>query len=78
MPVQELVPSSSKPLSSREMNLAKRRARQAAFCKQKSRECEEPTPPPTPPAEPDRKKIKLEVEEFSCELAVVFVIYFSI
>ncbi|KAI8436267.1 hypothetical protein MSG28_004314 [Choristoneura fumiferana] len=67
MPVQELVPSSSKPLSSREINLAKRRARQAAFCKQKSRECEEPTPPPTPPAEPDRKKIKLEVDEFSCD-----------
>ncbi|XP_073944853.1 histone acetyltransferase 1 [Choristoneura fumiferana] len=70
MPVQELVPSSSKPLSSREINLAKRRARQAAFCKQKSRECEEPTPPPTPPAEPDRKKIKLEVDEFSLETSL--------
>ncbi|XP_063534218.1 TATA-binding protein-associated factor 172 [Cydia strobilella] len=66
-PVQELVPSSSKPLSSREMNLAKRKARQAAFCKQKSRDCEEPPAPPTPPAEPDRKKIKLEVDEFSLE-----------
>ncbi|KAJ0177413.1 hypothetical protein K1T71_007422 [Dendrolimus kikuchii] len=61
-PVQELVPIvSSKPLSSREMNLAKRKAR-AAFSKQKSRDCgdEGPSAPPTPPLEPDRKKIKLE------------------
>ncbi|KAH9632086.1 hypothetical protein HF086_015290 [Spodoptera exigua] len=59
-PVQEIV-TSSKPLSSREMNLAKRKAR-LAFSKQKSRDCSEdgPSAPPTPPVEPDRKKIKLE------------------
>ncbi|XP_030026584.2 TATA-binding protein-associated factor 172 isoform X2 [Manduca sexta] len=65
-PVQELMPISSKPLSSREMNLAKRRAR-AAFSKQKSRDCSEegPSAPPTPPVEPDRKKIKLEaIDEY--------------
>ncbi|CAG9584894.1 unnamed protein product [Danaus chrysippus] len=68
-PVQELV--LSKGLSSREMNLAKRKAR-LAFSKQKSRDCEEsptttPTTPTTPTAstatttmEPERKKIKLE------------------
>ncbi|XP_028162565.1 TATA-binding protein-associated factor 172-like [Ostrinia furnacalis] len=69
-PVQELVPiASSKPLSSREMNLAKRKAR-AAFSKQKSRDCSEegPSAPPTPPIEPDRKKIKLEpLDEFAVE-----------
>ncbi|XP_039754002.1 TATA-binding protein-associated factor 172 [Pararge aegeria] len=70
-PVQELM---SKGLSSREMNLAKRKAR-AAFSKQKSRDCDDtpstpttpvtPTTPTTPllvltPMEPERKKIKLE------------------
>ncbi|KAL0841533.1 hypothetical protein ABMA28_015203 [Loxostege sticticalis] len=69
-PVQELVPIvSSKPLSSREMNLAKRKAR-AAFSKQKSRDCSEegPSAPPTPPIEPERKKIKLEpLDEFAVE-----------
>ncbi|XP_059051524.1 TATA-binding protein-associated factor 172 [Achroia grisella] len=68
-PVQELVPTvSSKTLSSREMNLAKRKAR-AAFSKQKSRDCEDGTSaPPTPPVEPDRKKIKLEPpDEFVLE-----------
>ncbi|CAK1596473.1 unnamed protein product [Parnassius mnemosyne] len=66
-PVQELVTSApSKPLSSREINVAKRKAR-AAFSKQKSRDCEEgassapaPPDPPASPLEPDRKKIKLE------------------
>ncbi|XP_068631717.1 TATA-binding protein-associated factor 172 [Battus philenor] len=62
-PVQELVPNASKQLSSREMNVAKRRAR-AAFSKQKSRDCEEGTSAtpaqPAPSLEPDRKKIKLE------------------
>ncbi|XP_026728975.1 TATA-binding protein-associated factor 172 [Trichoplusia ni] len=59
-PVQEIV-ITAKPLSSREMNLAKRKAR-LAFSKQKSRDCSEdgPSAPPTPPVEPDRKKIKLE------------------
>ncbi|RVE45378.1 hypothetical protein evm_009950 [Chilo suppressalis] len=60
-PVQELVPS--KPLSSREINLAKRKAR-LAFSKQKSRDCSDEgggsSAPPTPPVEPDRKKMKLE------------------
>lgn len=68
-PIQELVPIvSSKTLSSREMNLAKRKAR-AAFSKQKSRDCEEgPSAPPTPPIEPDKKKIKLEPpDEFLCK-----------
>lgn len=69
-PVQELVPVvTTKPLSSREMNLAKRRAR-AAFSKQKSRDCsdEGPSAPPTPPIEPEKKKIKLDPpEEFVCE-----------
>nr|XP_049699746.1 TATA-binding protein-associated factor 172 [Helicoverpa armigera] len=67
-PVQEIV-ISSKTLSSREMNLAKRKAR-LAFSKQKSRDCSEdgPSAPPTPPVEPDRKKIKLELpEEFVFE-----------
>lgn len=69
-PVQEIV-ITSKTLSSREMNLAKRKAR-LAFSKQKSRDCSEdgPSAPPTPttPVEPDRKKIKLEQpEEFVCE-----------
>lgn len=66
MPVQELVPISSKPLSSREKNLAKRRAR-AALSKQKSRDCteESTSAPPTPPIEPEKKKMKLEqTEEF--------------
>ncbi|XP_049869451.1 TATA-binding protein-associated factor 172 isoform X2 [Pectinophora gossypiella] len=65
-PVQELVQvTSSKPLSSREMNLAKRKARQA-LCKQKSRDCSEE--PPTPPAEPDRKKMRFDPpEDFSVE-----------
>ncbi|XP_045535589.1 TATA-binding protein-associated factor 172 [Papilio machaon] len=71
-PVQELVPIASKPLSSREMNVAKRRAR-AAYGKQKSRDCDEgpsatssqPTPSISLSLEPDRKKIKLEpVEDF--------------
>ncbi|XP_013143480.1 PREDICTED: TATA-binding protein-associated factor 172 [Papilio polytes] len=70
-PVQELVPTASKQLSSREINLAKRRAR-AAFSKQKSRDCEEgpsaaaqPSPSTALILEPDRKKIKLEpVEDF--------------
>ncbi|CAH0750596.1 unnamed protein product [Diatraea saccharalis] len=70
-PVQELVPS--KPLSSREMNLAKRKAR-LAFSKQKSRDCSEeggPSAPPTPPIEPDRKKIKTEpnVDDYLAESA---------
>ncbi|XP_060802750.1 TATA-binding protein-associated factor 172 [Amyelois transitella] len=61
-PVQELVPT-SKHLSSREINLAKRKAR-LAFSKQKSRDCDDPpSAPPTPPVEPDRKKIKLEHED---------------
>ncbi|CAB3253146.1 unnamed protein product [Arctia plantaginis] len=68
-PIQEIV-SSTKPLSSREINLAKRKAR-LAFSKQKSRDCSEdgPSAPPTPtPVEPDRKKIKLEQpEEFIFE-----------
>lgn len=69
-PVQEIV-ISSKQLSSREINLAKRKAR-LAFSKQKSRDCSEdgPSAPPTPttPVEPDRKKIKLEQpEEFVFE-----------
>ncbi|XP_052740467.1 TATA-binding protein-associated factor 172 [Bicyclus anynana] len=72
-PVQELM---SKGLSSREMNLAKRKAR-AAFSKQKSRDCDDASAPHTPttptapvssappalvlaPLEPERKKIKLE------------------
>lgn len=69
MPVQELVPISSKPLSSREKNLAKRRAR-AALSKQKSRDCteESTSAPPTPPIEPEKKKMKLEqTEEFFLE-----------
>ncbi|XP_075973865.1 histone acetyltransferase 1 [Anticarsia gemmatalis] len=71
-PVQEIV-ITSKPLSSREMNLAKRKAR-LAFSKQKSRDCSEdgPSAPPTPttPVEPDRKKIKLELpEEFTFEIS---------
>lgn len=56
-------------MSSREMNLAKRKAR-LAFSKQKSRDCSEegPSAPPTPPVEPDRKKVKLEQpDEFVCE-----------
>ncbi|XP_048483011.1 TATA-binding protein-associated factor 172 isoform X2 [Plutella xylostella] len=58
IPVQELVSTPCcKPLSSREMNVAKRRARQAALSKQKSREAED-TPPP-----PDRKKLKLEIQD---------------
>ncbi|CAH0723161.1 unnamed protein product, partial [Brenthis ino] len=64
-PVQEIV--ICKGLSSREMNLAKRRAR-AAFSKQKSRDCDDsPSTPLTPtssspqsPLEPERKKIKIE------------------
>ncbi|XP_045771755.1 TATA-binding protein-associated factor 172 isoform X2 [Maniola jurtina] len=70
-PVQELM---SKGLSSREMNLAKRKAR-AAFSKQKSRDCDDAPPAPAPltpttpsapiltPLEPERKKIKLEPAE---------------
>ncbi|XP_045448730.1 TATA-binding protein-associated factor 172 [Melitaea cinxia] len=75
-PVQELV--ACKGLSSREMNLAKRRAR-AAFSKQKSRDCDDsssaspltpltPTGPPPSPLEPERKKMKIEpVDEVLCE-----------
>lgn len=76
-PVQELV--ACKGLSSREMNLAKRRAR-AAFSKQKSRDCDDsssaspltpltPAGPPPSPLEPDRKRMKIEpVDEALCEL----------
>nr|XP_026499034.1 TATA-binding protein-associated factor 172 [Vanessa tameamea] len=78
-PVQELV--ACKGLSSREMNLAKRRAR-AAFSKQKSRDCDDgasaapltpvtPTgPAPPSPLEPERKKMKTEsVDESLGEVA---------
>ncbi|XP_038211713.1 TATA-binding protein-associated factor 172 [Zerene cesonia] len=61
-PIQELMPLTGKPLSSREMNVAKRKAR-AAFSKQKSRECEEGPSAPAAPPEPDRKKLKLEGSE---------------
>ncbi|CAH2106098.1 unnamed protein product [Euphydryas editha] len=75
-PVQELV--ACKGMSSREMNLAKRRAR-AAFSKQKSRDCDDssstapltpltPTGPSPSPFEPDKKKMKIEpVDEVLCE-----------
>ncbi|XP_041978415.1 TATA-binding protein-associated factor 172 [Aricia agestis] len=59
-PIQELVLQQTRPLSSREMNLARRRAR-ASFGKQKSRECDDA--PPTPPVEPERKKFKMEGNE---------------
>lgn len=62
-PVQELMAiPTDKKLSSREMNVAKRKARQAAFNKQKSRDAsiEEQSAPTTPTDEPDCKRIKLE------------------
>ncbi|XP_047507448.1 TATA-binding protein-associated factor 172 isoform X2 [Pieris napi] len=58
-PIQEVLPT--KPLSSREMNVAKRKAR-AAFSKQKSRDCSE-RDETLPPEEPDKKKIKLDTVE---------------
>ncbi|CAK1547449.1 unnamed protein product [Leptosia nina] len=60
-PIQELMPT-TKPLSSREINVAKRKAR-AAFSKQKSRDCSEREEASTPPSEPERKKLKLESTE---------------
>lgn len=72
--MSELVPLSGKPLSSREINVAKRKARQAAFSKQKSRDstvsnsADDPPTPLTPIDEPDLKKIKFEQpDEFLSE-----------
>lgn len=72
-PVTELmqmgIPSSQQMLSSREMNRARRKARQAAFAKQKSRDAsvEEGIAGPSSVSgdEPERKKLKLEVYDES-------------
>ncbi|VVC86555.1 unnamed protein product, partial [Leptidea sinapis] len=71
-PIEELMALNTKSLSSREMNVAKRRAR-AAFSKQKSRECsEDSSSSSTPPLEPDRKKVKVEpADDVICDCELV-------